>query len=249
MAGTSRIVYGFHAVTSCIRQDGTRVEEILLDEGRHDPRAKDLLELAQTHGLKIKLVERDVLTRNAGSDRHQGVVAKVRAGTPLPHTLDGVLEGLSEPALLLVLDGVQDPHNLGACLRVADAMGAHAVIAPKDRAAGLNPTVRKVASGAAETVPFITVTNLARTLRELQELGVWVVGAAGEAEKDLFGMKLGGPMAWVLGAEGEGLRRLTRENCDELARIPMFGSVESLNVSVAAGICLFEARRQRQLPA
>ena len=181
----------------------------------------------------------------APEGRHQGVVAKVSAALALPHTLDGVLEGLSEPALLLVLDGVQDPHNLGACLRVADAMGAHAVIAPKDRAAGLNPTVRKVASGAAETVPFITVTNLARTLRELQELGIWVVGTAGEAENDLFGMKLDGPLALVLGAEGEGLRRLTRENCDQLARIPMFGTVESLNVSVAAGICLFEARRQR----
>jgi len=181
----------------------------------------------------------------APEGRHQGVVAKVAAALALPHTLDGVLEGLSEPALLLVLDGVQDPHNLGACLRVADAMGAHAVIAPKDRAAGLNPTVRKVASGAAETIPFITVTNLARTLRELQDLGIWVVGTAGESENDLFGMKLDGPLALVLGAEGEGLRRLTRENCDQLARIPMFGTVESLNVSVAAGMCLFEARRQR----
>ena len=146
---------------------------------------------------------------------------------------------------MLVLDGVQDPHNLGACLRVADAMGAHAVVVPKDRAAGLNATVRKVASGAAETVPLVTVTNLARSLREIKEAGIWVVGAAGEAQSDLFTAKLDGPIAWVLGAEGEGLRRLTRETCDQLVRIPMFGSVESLNVSVASGICLYETRRQR----
>jgi 23S rRNA (guanosine2251-2'-O)-methyltransferase len=146
---------------------------------------------------------------------------------------------------LLVLDGVQDPHNLGACLRVADAMGAHAVVVPKDRAAGLNATVRKVASGAAETVPLVTVTNLARSLREIKEAGVWVVGTAGEAQGDLFTAKLDGPTAWVMGAEGEGLRRLTRETCDQLVRIPMFGSVESLNVSVASGICLYETRRQR----
>ncbi|MBU0593409.1 MAG: 23S rRNA (guanosine(2251)-2'-O)-methyltransferase RlmB [Pseudomonadota bacterium] len=240
----SVLIYGFHAVTSRLRQNAGSVEEIYLDQGRHDPRSRDLLQLAEANGVKIMQVPRQRLDGMAG-DKHQGVVAKVSALVALPHTLDGVLENLSESALLLVLDGVQDPHNLGACLRVADAMGAHAVIAPKDRAVGLNPTVRKVASGAAETVPFITVTNLARTLRELQELGIWVVGTAGEAEKDLFGMKLDGPVAMVLGAEGEGLRRLTRENCDELVRIPMFGSVESLNVSVAAGICLFESRRQR----
>jgi 23S rRNA (guanosine2251-2'-O)-methyltransferase len=156
-----------------------------------------------------------------------------------------VLENLAEPALLLVLDGVEDPHNLGACLRVADAMGAHAVIAPKDRAAGLNATVRKVACGAAESVPFLSVTNLARTLRELKDAGVWLVGAGAEAEQDLFSVKLAGPLALVLGAEGTGLRRLTAETCDDLVRIPMLGSVESLNVSVASGICLYEARRQR----
>lgn len=240
-------VHGFHAITSRLRQNPASVLEIYLDQGRHDQRSRDLAHLAETLGVKVMPVERQRLDGMASDGRHQGVIAKVTASVALPHTLDGVLESLSEPALLLVLDGVQDPHNLGACLRVADAMGAHAVIVPKDRAAGLNPTVRKVASGAAETVPFITVTNLARTLRELQELGIWVVGTAGEAESDLFGMKLDGPMALVLGAEGEGLRRLTRENCDQLARIPMFGSVESLNVSVAAGICLFEARRQRSL--
>lgn len=241
----SVLIYGFHAVTSRLRQNPSSVVEIHLDEGRHDQRSRDLQQLAESHDVRVIPTPRQRLDGMAPEGRHQGVVAKVAAALALPHTLDGVLEGLHEPALLLVLDGVQDPHNLGACLRVADAMGAHAVIAPKDRAAGLNPTVRKVASGAAETVPFITVTNLARTLRELQELGIWVVGTAGEAENDLFGMKLDGPLALVLGAEGEGLRRLTRENCDQLARIPMFGTVESLNVSVAAGICLFEARRQR----
>ncbi len=240
----SALIYGFHAVTSRLRQNAEGVQEIYLDQGRHDQRSRDLLQLADARGVKTVQVARQRLDGMAG-DKHQGVVARVSALVALPHTLDGVLESLSEPAMLLVLDGVQDPHNLGACLRVADAMGAHAVIAPKDRAVGLNPTVRKVASGAAETVPFITVTNLSRTLRELQEMGVWVIGTAGEADQDLFSMKLDGPVAWVLGAEGEGLRRLTRENCDELARIPMFGSVESLNVSVAAGICLFESRRQR----
>ena len=160
--------------------------------------------------------------------------------------LDDVLDGLTEPALLLVLDGIQDPHNLGACLRVADAAGAHAVIAPKDKAVGLNATAVKVASGAADTVPYITVTNLARALREKQEAGVWVLGAAGESEKSIYTVDQKGPIAWVLGAEGDGLRRLTRETCDELVSIPMYGTVESLNVSVASGLCLFEARRQRQ---
>jgi 23S rRNA (guanosine2251-2'-O)-methyltransferase len=184
----------------------------------------------------------DGITGNAS---HQGVAARVEA-VRLAQDLDEVLGGLTEPALLLVLDGVTDPHNLGACLRVADAMGVHAVIAPKDRAAGINPTVEKVASGAAETVPFIPVTNLARSMRELQERGVWLIGAEEEAEQELYAVKLDGPIGWVLGAEGEGMRRLTRETCDELARIPMQGTVESLNVSVSAGICLAETRRQRK---
>jgi 23S rRNA (guanosine2251-2'-O)-methyltransferase len=176
------------------------------------------------------------------------VIARV-VDTPIPYKdIYDILEsGLKEPAFFLVLDGVEDPHNLGACLRVADAMGVHAVIAPKDRAVGLNATVRKVACGAAETVPFLAVTNLARTLRELQEAGVFVIGASAEAEHDLFATKFDGPVALVLGAEGTGLRRLTEETCDALVSIPMFGSVESLNVSVASGICLYEARRQRSL--
>ena len=166
--------------------------------------------------------------------------------TALPQFVDDVLEQLSVPPLLLVLDGVTDPHNLGACLRVADAAGAHAVIAPKDRSVGLTAAVMKVASGAAESVPYITVTNLARTLRELKERDIWLVGADESGETSLFDTRLGGAVAGVLGAEGEGLRRLTKENCDQLVSIPMFGSVESLNVSVASGVCLFEARRQRE---
>jgi 23S rRNA (guanosine2251-2'-O)-methyltransferase len=164
----------------------------------------------------------------------------------LPTHIEDVLGVLDEPALLLILDGVTDPHNLGACLRVADAMGVHAVIAPKDRAVGINATVSKVASGAAETVPYIAVTNLARAMRELKEQGIWIIGTDERAEQDFYCVELKAALAWVLGAEGEGMRRLTREHCDELVRIPMLGTVESLNVSVAAGVCLAETRRQRR---
>jgi 23S rRNA (guanosine2251-2'-O)-methyltransferase len=237
-------IYGFHAVVSRIRQNPKGITEIYLHRERQDPRSRELLQLAEGQGVRVIFMERHRLDGMVGNDKHQGVVAKVEAVQQF-HDVFDVLEGLKEPALLLVLDGVQDPHNLGACLRVADAMGAHAVVVPKDRAAGLNATVRKVASGAAETVPLVTVTNLARSLREIKEAGVWVVGTAGEAQSDLFTAKLDGPTAWVMGAEGEGMRRLTRETCDQLVRIPMFGSVESLNVSVASGICLYETRRQR----
>lgn len=240
-----RIVYGFHAVLSRIRQHPESVQEICVDKNRADARMHDLLSVAEQKGTRVMTMERARLDGLAGNSRHQGVLARV-ADTPMPYRdIHDVLENLAEPALILVLDGVEDPHNLGACLRVADAVGAHAVIAPKDRAAGLNATVRKVACGAAESVPFIAVTNLARTLREMKDAGVWLIGAAAEAEHDLYSAKLTGPLAWVLGAEGTGLRRLTAETCDELVRIPMFGSVESLNVSVASGICLYEARRQR----
>jgi 23S rRNA (guanosine2251-2'-O)-methyltransferase len=240
----TRVIHGFHAVIARIRQNADSVLELYVDTQRRDPRARDLLKLAETHGVRVVPVDSKRLDGMAGNARHQGVAARVNAAQRVQH-LDDVLDTLTEPALLLVLDGVQDPHNLGACLRSADAFGVHAVIAPKDRAVGITSTVEKVACGAAETVPYITVTNLARTLRELQEREIWVVGAAGEAEKDLHGFKHTGAMAWVLGAEGEGLRRLTSETCDELVRIPMLGSVESLNVSVSAGICLFESRRQR----
>lgn len=242
-------MFGFHAVLSRLRQHGASIQEILIDKDRVDARMKDLLHMAEQANVRIMQVERARLDGMVGGNaRHQGVIARV-VDTPIPYKdIHDILESdLKEPPFFLVLDGVEDPHNLGACLRVADAMGVHAVIAPKDRAAGLNATVRKVACGAAETVPFIAVTNLARTLRELQEAGVFIVGAAAEANTDLPSTDLSGPLALVLGAEGTGLRRLTQETCDSLISIPMFGSVESLNVSVASGICLYEARRQRSL--
>lgn len=245
-AGGSRMIYGFHAVLGKLRRDPEGVFEVYLSSQRTDIRARDVARLCESQSVRMIASESERLDRMVGTRRHQGVVARVDARSRELKLAD-VLEGLEENALLLVLDGIQDPHNLGACLRVADAAGAHAVIAPKDRAVGLNATAIKVASGAADSVPYVTVTNLARALRELQEAGVWVVGAAGEAGKSLYQIDQSGPIAWVLGAEGDGLRRLTRETCDELAQIPMHGSVESLNVSVASGICLFEARRQRTL--
>jgi 23S rRNA (guanosine2251-2'-O)-methyltransferase len=243
MADT-RIIHGFHAVTARIRQHPDSITELYVQSERRDPRARDLLKQAEAAGLRVIPVVGSRLDGLTGNARHQGVAARVNAAQRVLH-LEDVLETLEEPPLLLVLDGVTDPHNLGACLRSADAFGVHAVIAPKDRAVGLTATVEKVACGAADTVPYITVTNLARTLRELQERGIWVVGAAGEAETSLTEFRHKGPLALVLGAEGEGLRRLTRETCDELVKIPMFGSVESLNVSVSTGIFLYEARRQR----
>lgn len=245
----ARILFGFHAVLSRLRQHGASVQEILIDRDRVDARMKDLLSLAETAGVRVMQVERVRLDGMAGTNgRHQGVIARV-VDTPIPYKdIYDILESdLKEPAFFLILDGVEDPHNLGACLRVADAMGVHAVIAPKDRAAGLNATVRKVACGAAETVPFIAVTNLARTIRELKEAGVFVVGTTMDAPGTLLNTKLQGPIALVLGAEGDGMRRLTQESCDALITIPMYGSVESLNVSVASGICLYEIRRQREL--
>lgn len=240
----ARLIYGFHAVTSRLRQQAAAVKELYLDQSRSDRRAKDLAQLAAERGVRVMMVDGARLDGMTQHARHQGIVARVEP-IALARDLDSVLGALSEPALLLILDGITDPHNLGACLRVADAMGVHAVVAPKDRAAGITPTVEKVASGAAETVPFIAVTNLARTMRELKEREVWLIGADQEARQDLYSIKLDAPIAWVLGAEGEGLRRLTRESCDELARIPMLGTVESLNASVSAGICLAETRRQR----
>jgi 23S rRNA (guanosine2251-2'-O)-methyltransferase len=244
MSAPSRFVYGFHAVLAKIRQHPGDVLEIYLDASRQDARAQDLLKLAEKLGLRLMQVDNNRLQGMAGGGNHQGVVARVDAKQRYL-SLDDVLDTLAEPALLLVLDGVTDPHNLGACLRVADAVGAHAVVAPKDRAVGLTATVSKVASGAAESVPYITVTNLARTLRELKERDLRIIGADDAAATGLYGADLSGPLAWVLGAEGEGMRRLTRETCDVLVKIPMLGSVASLNVSVASGVCLFETRRQR----
>jgi len=245
MSEDARLIHGFHAVTAKLRHDPEGVREIFLAAGRQDGRMRDLIQLAESRGVRLTSLDAARLEGMAGGGRHQGVVAKVAAQQRFL-SLDDVLDGLSEPALLLVLDGVTDPHNLGACLRVADAAGAHAVIAPKDRACGLNATAMKVASGAADTVPYIVVTNLARSLREIKERGIWTIGAAGEASKDLYAVEQKSATAWVLGAEGEGLRRLTRETCDALVHIPMGGSVDSLNVSVAAGVCLFEAVRRRR---
>jgi len=239
-----RVVYGLHAVTAALRRRPGAVFEVFLAAGRSDPRARRIAELAKSAGVRFHEVDVERLNGFAKGGRHQGVAAFVEQ-VSLAGSLNDVLDDLAEPALLLVLDGVQDPHNLGACLRVADGMGVHAVIAPRDRATGLTATVHKVASGAAESVPFVAVTNLARTLRELKDKGIWVVGAVGEGAGTLFDAKLSGPLALVMGAEDEGLRRLTRETCDELLSIPMLGQVESLNVSVAAGILLYEARRQR----
>lgn len=240
---TSRLIYGFHAVTAKLRHDPDSVKEILFDAARQDARVRDLLKHAELQNVKILAVDGKRLDGMATGGRHQGVIARIEGGRKVAH-LDDVLDTLEEPAFLLVLDGITDPRNLGACLRVADAAGVHAVIAPKDRAVGLTDVAAKTACGAAESVPYVMVTNLARTLRELQERDIWVIGTAGEAESDLYAAAWPKATAWVLGAEGEGMRRLTRENCDQLVKIPMLGSVESLNVSVAAGVCLFEARRR-----
>jgi 23S rRNA (guanosine2251-2'-O)-methyltransferase len=244
---TPAVIFGFHSITARLRHRPDSVREILLSAGRHDPRARKLADAAAAAGVKVQNAAAQRLDEITGGARHQGVVAFV-AAIESAATLDSVLESVQGPALLLVLDGVQDPHNLGACLRVADAMGANAVLAPKDRAVGITATVEKVASGAAQTVPYIVVTNLARTLREMKDKGVWVVGAAQQSGQPLADCDLTRAVALVLGAEGEGLRRLTAETCDELVAIPMLGTVESLNVSVAAGICLYEARRQRSAP-
>lgn len=228
-----------------LRHDPESVKEIYLDNNRQDRRVKDLLRLAEQANARVVTVEQPRIEGMAPNARHQGVIARVDARQKALH-LDDVLDTLEEPPFLLVLDGITDPRNLGACLRVADAAGVHAVIAPKDRAVGLTDVAMKAASGAAETVPYIMVTNLARTLRELKERDIWVVGTAGEASEDLYAAQWPTGVAWVLGAEGDGMRRLTRETCDALVHIPMAGSVESLNVSVAAGVCLFEAVRRRR---
>lgn len=245
----SSSVYGIHAVTAALRRPGAVQELLIAEDGRMNPRLTKLLDQARNAGVTLRKVKREALDDAAQGERHQGIVAMLGAAAEAPVVagdLDDLLEGLDHPPFLLVLDGVQDPHNLGACLRSADAAGVDAVIVPKDKAAGLTPVVRKVACGAAENVPFFQVTNLARTLRDLQERGIWLIGAAGEAEGSLYQADLRGPLALVMGAEEQGMRRLTREHCDLLVSIPMSGSVSSLNVSVATGICLFEAVRQRK---
>jgi 23S rRNA (guanosine2251-2'-O)-methyltransferase len=242
----SKMIFGFHAVTARIRHEASTVEEIYVDASRHDRRMGELLRTAKEANVRVIQSDDKRLDAMVGTRRHQGVVAAA-GELSLARNLDELLDAIVGPPLLLLLDGVTDPHNLGACLRVADGAGAHAVIAPKDRAVGLNATAAKVASGAAETMPYITVTNLARTMRELQERDIWLTGTAEDAESTIYDVDFRGGSAIVMGSEGEGMRRLTRENCDRLVHLPMMGSVESLNVSVASGVCLYEARRQRMI--
>ena len=242
---STQVLFGFHAVNVRLKTAASSIVEIHVDVTRRDARMRQFLERAQAAGAKLVDSDDQRLIRLAGSPRHQGVVARVTA-LVMKHSLDDVLDAVSGPPLVLVLDGVTDPHNLGACLRVADGAGAHALLAPKDHAVGLNATVAKVASGAAETVPYLMVTNLARALNEMKERDIRIIGTAEDAEATIYDIDLSGPVALVLGAEGAGMRALTRKTCDQLVRIPMAGAVESLNVSVAAGICLFEALRQRR---
>jgi 23S rRNA (guanosine2251-2'-O)-methyltransferase len=244
----TRILFGFHAITVRLKTAPDSILELHVEPGRRDARMRQFVERAREAGAKVVEADADRLTRLAGTPRHQGVVARVEP-VVMPHSLDDVVENIEGPPLLLVLDGVTDPHNLGACLRVADGAGAHAVVAPKDHAVGVNATVAKVASGAAETVPYLMVTNLARALGELKEYEIRIVGASDDAEVTLYDLDFAGPTAFVLGAEGAGLRHLTRKTCDILVRIPMAGAVESLNVSVAAAVCLYEAARQRRRAA
>jgi 23S rRNA (guanosine2251-2'-O)-methyltransferase len=246
MSSTPKVLFGFHAVGVRLKTAPQSIIEIYVDPTRRDARMRQFVERSKEAGVRLIEADGMRLAKLAGSHGHQGVAARVNAVAQV-HSLDELLERVEqvEAPLILVLDGVTDPHNLGACLRVADGAGAHAVIAPKDHAVGINATVAKVASGAAETVPYFMVTNLARTLNELKERNIWIIGTSDDAEKNLYQMDFKGPTALVLGAEGNGMRQLTRKTCDELVSIPMCGGVESLNVSVASGVCLYEARRQR----
>ena len=239
-----RILFGFHAITVRMKTAPKSVIELHVEANRRDARMRSFVDRARESDIKIVETDGERLDKLAGTSRHQGVVARVDA-VVMPHSLDEVIESVEGPPLVLFLDGITDPHNLGACLRVADGAGAHAIVAPKDHAVGVNATVAKVASGAAETVPYIMVTNLARTLNELKDFDIRIIGTSDDAEQDLYDLDLTGPIAFVLGSEGDGMRQLTRKTCDQLVRIPMAGAVESLNVSVAAGVCLFEALRQR----
>jgi 23S rRNA (guanosine2251-2'-O)-methyltransferase len=238
------VLFGFHAITVRMKTAPQSIVELHVETNRRDARMRSFADRAREAGIKIVETDGERLDKMAGSPRHQGVVARVEA-VQMPHSLDEVVENIEGPPLLLVLDGVTDPHNLGACLRVADGSGTHAVVAPKDHAVGINATVAKVASGAAETVPYIMVTNLARALTELKEYDIRIIGTSDDAEHTLYDLDLTGPVAFVLGAEGDGMRQLTRKTCDQLVRIPMSGAVESLNVSVASAVCLYEALRQR----
>lgn len=247
MSSAPKVLFGFHAVGVRLKTAPQSIIEIYVDPSRRDQRMRQFLQRAKEAGTRVIEADSLRIAKLAGSHGHQGVAARVNA-LESARSLDDLLDQLEandQAPLLLVLDGVTDPHNLGACLRVADGAGAHAVIAPKDHAAGINATVAKVASGAAETMPYFMVTNLARTLNELKERNIWIIGTSDDAPKTLYQVDLSGPVALVLGAEGAGMRQLTRKTCDELVSIPMRGAVESLNVSVASGVCLYEALRQR----
>jgi 23S rRNA (guanosine2251-2'-O)-methyltransferase len=246
--GRTELVYGIHAVLTLLRQAPAQLRQIHVQSGRDDKRLRSLNEQAHTQGVRVQHLSRKELDALVPGARHQGVVAEMEAGAAArapQQDLAAFVAALDETAFLLVLDGIQDPHNLGACLRSAAAAGVQAVIMPRDRATGITPVVRKVACGAAETLPVYTVTNLARALRGLRESGIWIYGAAAGAGESVYAVDLRGPLAVVLGGEARGLRRLTREHCDVLVTIPMTDRVQSLNVSVAAGVILFEARRQR----
>ncbi len=242
----SHTIFGIHAVQSFIKHKSELAIQLHYDQRRQDKRLQQLLDLAKRQQVSVVAASSKELDKLSEGERHQGAVLTAKADTKQP-SLEDLLDSLDEPAFLLVLDGVTDPHNLGACLRTADAAGVHAVIFPKDKSSSINSTVRKVACGAAEVMPTYPVTNLARTLEQLQQRGIWIVGTAGEAEQEVYDLDLSGPKALVMGAEGPGMRRLTREKCDYLVKLPMAGSVSSLNVSVATGVCLFEMVRQRGL--
>jgi len=242
----SEIIFGFHSVESVLRNDPVNVFQLLVEKNRHDKRIKQLIQLAESQGISVEYLKKTDLQKQADSHKTQGVAVRYKSTAKIEgKSLEDIMQ--KENVFLLVLDGVTDPHNLGACLRTADAAGVDAVIVPKDRAAGITPTARKVACGAAESMPFFQVTNLARTLKLLSDKEIWIVGTAGEAENDLYNSRLTGKLALIMGAEEKGMRRLTRENCDQLIKMPMAGQVESLNVSVATGVCLFEAVRQRTI--
>lgn len=242
----NQFIYGHHAVLTMMQQTPECIRSLYMQASGASSRIQPILQLAKEYNIKIQTLSREQLDALIPSGNHQGIIADCKElPASLPNDLPTLMQQLNEPAFLLILDGVQDPHNLGACLRSANAAGVHAVIAPKDRAVGITPVVRKVASGAAELTPFIQVTNLARTMKMLQDEGVWLFGAAEEGGEDLFSVDLSGPIAWVLGSEGQGLRQLTRQSCDRLVKIPTVGGISSLNVSVATGVCLFETLRQR----
>ncbi|MCJ8338707.1 MAG: 23S rRNA (guanosine(2251)-2'-O)-methyltransferase RlmB [Pseudomonadales bacterium] len=244
---TLDVLFGFHAVKTTLKHDPSRVQKLLIIADRKDERIGQVIATAQQLNIVIERCNRKVLDELTSRAVHQGVAIQCEPMQAKDESyLDTLLDTLAEPAFLLVLDGVTDPHNLGACIRSADAAGVHAVIAPKNNSAPLNPTVAKVACGAVDVMPYVQVTNLTRTLQHLQQRGVWIAGTAGEAEQDVYQANLSGPLAIVMGAEGKGMRRLTKENCDFLVKLPMAGEVSSLNVSVATGICLYEALRQRR---